>query len=214
MSNVSNVSDYPHTVMSIDIGVIHLGLSVAEISEDFSTKNIIWVDLVDITHFRHRHGEVISEECTLYHTRNFADWVEHFVQDNRVFFDAADLILIEKQPPMGFVVVEQLLFTKFRHKTQLLSPRQIHCYFNFAHLDYDKRKEYAVKIADRELPEHLMEQTHFYTRRHDIADSVCMLLYWMRKKEAEWRRKKRMETLTRDTAGMTVMEKLELFKYL
>jgi hypothetical protein len=196
--------------MTIDIGVIHLGLCVAEISEDFSTKNIVWVDLIDITHFRHRS----DDKCTLHHTRNFADWVEHFVQDHRAFFDASDLILIEKQPPMGFVVVEQLLFSKFREKTQLLSPRQIHCYFNFAHLDYDKRKEFAEKIADRELPEHLLEQTHFYSRRHDIADSVCMLIYWMRKKETEWRRKKRMEALTRDTSGLTVMEKLELFKYL
>lgn len=204
--------EYPYTVTVIDVGVIHLGLCVAEVSEDFTDKRIVWVDLIDITQYTHRM--VPRDECTLYHTRNFADWVNHFVQEHGYFLEVADLILIEKQPPQGFVVIEQLLFHLYRHKTHLMSPRQIHCYLNFSHLDYEMRKEYAVKIADRELPDHLREQTHFYDRRHDIADCVCMLLYYMRRKADEYKRKKRREMLSRDFQGMSVAEKLETFRFI
>lgn len=203
-----------HTILVLDIGVIHLGLLIAEVSEDFSRHDILFVDLINITHFK--HSTISSEECTLYHTRNFADWVDHFLQENRAFFDAADLILIEKQPPQGFVVVEQLIFGKFRAKTQLINPRQVHAYLNFTHLDYEKRKEFACKIADHELPPHLLEQTHFYDRRHDIGDCVCMLLFYMRKKAREWKVKKRREAFEamKDMTGMSVSEKLELFRFI
>lgn len=211
MSCEEEIKSNSHTIMTIDIGVIHLGICVSEVAEDFASHEIIWVDLIDITNYR--HSAVKTSECTLYHTRNFADWVEHFLQENKPFFDAAELILIEKQPPMGFVVIEQLIFSKFRHKTQLVNPRQMLAYFNLSHLEYDKRKEYVVKIADRELPDHLREQTFFYDRRHDIADCVCILIYYIRRKAEEWKRKKRRENLTRDMSGMTVMDKLELFRF-
>lgn len=198
-------------ILSIDIGIIHLAYCVTWVSEDFTEREILWVDMVDITHFR--HSIVKSEECTLYHTRTFCDWVDHFLQEHSCFFDMADIILIERQPPCGHVAVEQLLFSRYRDKTQLIHPRRVHQYLCLSHLDYEHRKEYSVKIADREMPEHLIEQTYFYDRRHDIADSVCIMLYYTHKKKEEYRRKRRMETLTRDMTGMTIMEKLELFRF-
>lgn len=207
-------SNFCHTVMVLDIGVLHMGVCVAEVSEDFSQHNILWVDLVNITKFVHRDIQV--DECPLYHSRNFADWIDHFVLEHLAFFEAADVILIEKQPPQGFVVVEQLIFSRWRHKTQLISPRQVHAYFHFGDADYEKRKQFAIKIADRELPPALLEQSHFYVRRHDIADCVCMLLFYMRRKARDWKREKRKEAFERmmwNNSEMTVAEKLDTFRY-
>lgn len=203
-------------ILCIDIGVIHLGLCVADVSDDFSHHEILFVDLVDITHHHPKWAKTKKSECELHHARQFADWVAHFVENYREFFDAADLILIEKQPPQGFVVVEQLLFAQFREKTQLLNPRTIQAYFGIAHLDYDARKACVEKIADRELPEHLLEQSHFYERRHDIADSVCLLLYYRRRKSDEWKREQRrhmMMNYQRMGDTMTVEQKLECFRF-
>lgn len=204
-------------VMCIDIGVIHLGWCIADVSDDFQNVEILFVDLVDIT-IHHPHFSPLKQsECGMYHARQFADWVAHFVENHRMFFDAADLILIEKQPPQGFVVVEQLLYAQFRHKTQLLNPRTVQAYFGISHLDYEARKRCVEKIADRELPPHLVEQTHLYERRHDIADSICLLLYYRRRKSDEWKREQRRRYLLNTSipgfAGMSAEEKLECFRY-
>lgn len=201
-------------VMCIDIGVIHLGLSVSEVSEDFLHREVVWMDLVDLTAFRHR-APMTREECDLYHTRNFADWVEHFVRDHMEFFDYADLILIEKQPPQGLVAVEQLLFARFRHKTQLIHPRRVHAYLRIGHLDYEDRKKAVVQIVERELCpyEKMLEQFSFYSRQHDVADSLALLLYYCARKSVEYRQQKQREMWSRDETGMTYVERLERFRF-
>jgi len=203
------------SVLSIDVGVSHLGLSVSLLSHEYKLEEIIWVDMIDITSYTHR--KVCREKCTLHHTKTFSDWMEHLYQENRIFFEAVDVILVERQPPMGFVVVEQLIFNKYRDKTVLISPRKVHCHFNISDADYDKRKEYSINIARPYLTETLQEQTTYYERSHDIADSICMLLYWRDKKEKEYLREQRMErlkTITREEwKGKNVFEKLETFRY-
>jgi hypothetical protein len=46
------------------------------------------------------------------------------------FFEMADFILIERQPPMGLTAVEQLIFSRWRDKAILVHPRSMHKYFN------------------------------------------------------------------------------------
>jgi hypothetical protein len=208
--NSENKKDY--VVLSIDVGVIHLGISVSILNHDYTLKDIIWVDNIDITSYEHRSCS--QKDCTLYHTRMFSDWIDHMCQENKIFFDCADYILIEKQPPVGFVVVEQLLFHKYRNKTVIISPRSVHNYLNIGSFDYESRKHLSEKIADRVLPPHLIEQTMMYDRRHDISDSICILLYFMNKKQTEWKRKEMRKNLHKDQDGLDVFEKLELYRFL
>lgn len=198
--------------MCIDIGLVHLGVSVTIVSDDYLSREVIWMDLIDLTAFRHR--DTTRAECTLHHTRNFADWVEHFVQDHLSFFNHADLILIEKQPPQGLVAIEQLLFARFREKTQLIHPRRVHSYLRIGHLSYDERKRAVVSIIHRELSEKMGEQFSFYERKHDIADSLTMMIYYCAQKAFEHRRQVQRELLARDDDGLTILERLERFRYL
>jgi hypothetical protein len=64
--------------------------------------------------------------------------------------------------------------------------------------DYEKRKKCTDKITRMKITdEKLLEQLGFYHRTHDIADSICIMLYWIHKKHEEYiheqRRKRIME---------------------
>lgn len=199
-------------VLSIDVGIIHFGMSLADVNDDGTLVEVFWVDLIDITKFTHRNKEIV---CSLYHTKTISDWVDHLIQENKPFFDKADVILIERQPPLGLVSIEQLIFSKFRSKTHLISPRNVHSYFNISGFDYDQRKIYSERIAFPHIPENLVEQIGYYDRFHDIADSICILLYWCNKKrkayEISERRRRHSEIFNVD--GLNVFEKLERFRY-
>jgi purine-nucleoside phosphorylase len=46
MEGKNNEKDY--VVLSIDVGVIHLGISVSILNHDYTLKEIIWVDNIDM----------------------------------------------------------------------------------------------------------------------------------------------------------------------
>lgn len=208
---IDNEEDGEMYVLSIDIGVINFGITVSKIDKDFNFIEVIWLDLINMTEFKHR--TVSEKECGLYHSRTFSDWLDHVYQDNLKFFEEADFILIEKQPPMGFVAVEQLIFNKYRHKSVLINPRKVHSHFDMVNMDYDSRKVRSQQIA---LPciknKDLLEQLNFYHRLHDICDSLCMLKFWLHKKSLESQYKKRLDRMNKTIIGNGDMNLEEWFE--
>ena len=178
-----------------DICVLHLGISVSVLDEEYNLIEIIWIDLIDITEFT--HGRYVSKDkCELFHTKSFCDWLNHVYQENSDFFEMADYILIERQPPMGLVAIEQLIFSRWRHKAILISPNSMHKYFNIGHYDYEHRKEQTEKIAKKFLTNNdLVEQLGYYHRAHDITDSICLMLFWIHKKQKEYTNKMRKKLI-------------------
>lgn len=179
--------EYAHCVLSIDIGIQHLGVSVTLLNEDYSIMEIIWIDLIDIQKYTHDNGPS-ENECKLPHTKSFCDWITHVFQENSVIFERADVILIERQPPMGLVGLEQLIFSRWRDKAVLVSPNSMHKFFHIGHYDYEQRKEETEKIAHKYLDMHskLSETFDTFERLHDIADSICMMLFWIQSKRIEY----------------------------
>ena len=188
---------YTWCVMSIDIGIHHLGLSMSLLDEEYNLKEITWIDLINITEYDHEHG-LSDEECKLDHTKTFCDWLNHTFQENKGFYEMADYILIERQPPMGFVVIEQLIFSRWREKSILISPNSMHKYFGIGRYDYDQRKECTNIIAKSKITNpHLIEQWGFYHRTHDIADSICIMLFWINRKHEEYMKEERRKRIMR-----------------
>lgn len=203
-----------YTVLSIDIGIHHLGISLAKVNVDFTLKEIVWIDLIDITRYVHRNGPKVKE-CKLHHTKTFSDWVEHVIQENNELFEYSDFILIERQPPLGFVVIEQLIFNKYRHKTYLISPKNVHNYLNITRLDYDKRKEYTVKAANMYLSNYFKQKLLLYERSHDIADSICMMLYWLDKSSKKYRIDMHHKQFCVESSTLeNIFQRLEKFRYI
>jgi hypothetical protein len=168
---------YDKSIMSIDVGVVNLAITVGLITKDYELIEIIWMDVIDITQFQ------CGSECKLYHQKTHTDWIEHCIQNNYHFFHDVDIILIEQQPPMGFVSIEQLIFSKFRSKAILVAPRSVHAHYNMGTLSYEKRKEKCINYAQQLLKFYpdMAEQFTFYSRQHDIGDSLMQMMYFLSK---------------------------------
>ena len=216
----NKINEYTYSVLSIDIGVLNLGLSLSTLDEEFNLIDIVFIDLIDITKFTHNFGPT-KEICNLNHTKTFCDWLNHIFQEN-IFFEQSDFILIEKQPPMGFVAIEQLIFSRWRHKAILISPSSMHKYFDIRNYDYDKRKEYTEKIAKSKITnKSLLKKLTTYHRFHDIADSICLMLYWISKKKTKIQEEKREKILlerrmnaNHNKQNMSINEWFECHRYI
>ena len=149
---------------AIDIGYKNLGLVQAD-----HNMNVSFMKKIDISRLPHKRMEWC--DCKIPHTNEVADLVAHFVQEYQDVLLACDVLLMERQPPGGLTNVETLLLFMFRDKVKLVSPNAMHAHFGMNHLDYEQRKERTVEIASKyvTLPD--------ITRKHDIADALCMILY-------------------------------------
>jgi hypothetical protein len=182
------------------------------LNRDYSFSHIKWIKLIDLTKFT--HFNVSHDECNLHHTATMSDWVDHFLQEYGNDIMEASTILIERQPPGPCVAIEQLFFSKYRDKTILISPRSIHCYFGISSLDYDKRKEFTVKMSLSYLSQELKDELFTFERSHDVADSICMMLYWRQKMEKEYYRQERKKILqTVLDNGVNIFDHLNSFRY-
>ena len=211
MSLLDSDTDYSGflKVLSIDVGVQHLGLSLALVNkDDYTFDRIVDINLVDITKFTHNVCD--KGHCKLLHTKTFYDWLTHVFVEH-LCFEQADVILIERQPPRGFVVVEQVIFGKYREKSWLISPNSIHKYMSIGHLDYEGRKLSTVNMAKKYFTEELKFQLSKYDREHDVADSVCQILYWCDKRTNEYRLEQRKNSF--NLKNIDCIKFLESFRY-
>jgi hypothetical protein len=204
-------------VLSIDIGIVNLGISVGIIDEDFNLKEITYVDLINITQFTHEH-ELEGIECKLLHTKSIADWMEHIFHEHLPLFQQSDYILVERQPPCGLVAIEQLIYYRWREKTILVHPRSMHKYYNIGSYDYEQRKEETMNIATRSYSWHTraIDRYESFERKHDISDSICLMGFWLNKKKQKYIEKKNKERLKKiqlTNTGMNTDEWFEQYRY-
>ena len=180
-------------VLSIDIGIINLGYVYAELIFDHDTNiiknnllidrsdfiSIISCDRVDITTIK--HDKVCFHDCKLHHENCIPDYLDHFIQENEEIFINSDIIIIERQPPVGITNVQDLLFTKFRNKVKLVSPNTIHKFFKMSKCDYDTRKIESLELTNKYLKQFTTFQNN--ERKHDISDAMLMIIYYLTKEK-------------------------------
>lgn len=210
--------EFNKMVLSIDIGIVHLGVSVGFISKDYKLNEIAWVDLINITEFTHDRA-LDSDSCSLYHTRSIADWMEHLFHDHVQLFEDVDYILIERQPPQGIVAVEQLIYYRWRDKCHIISPRSMHKFFQIGNYDYEKRKRLTMHLAYHSCYWHprATEMYNKFERKHDMSDSICLMLFWLNKRREKYlenKRNKRLKEIVLDTKGMTTNDWFEQFRHI
>ena len=147
-------------ILAIDIGYHNMGLVLAD-SEAGPKIEVEYVKKVSLGDYKYIQSN------------DFVDLIPLFVEDHRHIFDAADKILIERQPPGGFQNIEILLHYMFKDKVSLISPVSMHTHFGMRHLDYEERKERTVSMTEKYLKDDIP-----YERKHDIADAFCMIMYY------------------------------------
>lgn len=169
-------------ILIIDVGVQHLGLVLAKVSKNDYNFDIIDINLINIKEYTHNVCPI--EKCELFHTKTFSDWMTHVFREHTAF-EEADTILVERQPPLGFVVIEQLIFNRYRNKTHLIHPRNVHSFMNITHLDYENRKVKSILFAKNYISFDLFKQLYSFERAHDISDGICMIAYWCNKQKKD-----------------------------
>lgn len=160
-------------IIGIDIGYYNLGFVKVHVRDCVPT--VLVAKKIDITNYT--HNTVPRCDCTLHHSREMADYVLHFIQENSPDLRDADKIIVERQPPGGFGAIESLIVAYFRDKVEVVSPNAMHKHFGIGHLSYERRKEKTQQIADPYLS-HIDSYTRL-TRKHDVSDAMCMVLYRM-----------------------------------
>ena len=126
------------TILSIDPGIVQIGIAIGVFSvqsssfwQEMPIEQITEVDLMN----RHVHWrfcktlnliELVNQcdqsRCSLHHTNEMVDRVNHLVQYFPVFH-TVDLILIERQQPGACTDVQNLLMNCLaRNKIVLISP--------------------------------------------------------------------------------------------
>jgi hypothetical protein len=137
--------------------------------------------------------------------------MEH-IYEQHPCFDQADIILIERQPIVGgIVVIEQLIFGKYRHKAKLINPVNVHKFLGIRHLNYDNRKIFSVKFGKQYLDSKLLTDLDSYERQHDITDAIEMLIYWTNKHHNELVQEEYKQSQHKQYKN--VFDKLESFRY-
>lgn len=169
-------------ILSVDIGIKNLGLILLETEQDYTLRDIIWFELIDIT--RHPHLDNDRSCCQLDHSRTISDWLSHVFFLHKELFDLAEVILVENQPLQGHKAVEQLIFHQFRSKVKLIHPRRVHSFMGWSHtLTYEQRKEKSIQVLQYRLGktkrDWLIPQFERLSRKHDISDAFIQALFYL-----------------------------------
>jgi hypothetical protein len=165
-------------ILGIDIGYHNLALVLAECSK---------TDIIEIIDCK----KISLGDYKYIKSNDIVDLVPLMIDDHKFFFQEAEQIVIERQPPGGFTNVECLINYITRHKSLLVSPNAMHAYFGLGHLSYENRKEYTEKIAYPYL-----KDNYYYNkldRKHDIADAICLILFQNNKNTMEFKRNELVE---------------------
>lgn len=163
---IKNIIPGIPTILSIDIGIINMGITKAIIYPTYTFK-IISCRLINILGYTCR-----DKHCTFGHKRSICDCLNHLFKNS--LFDT-DIILLEKQPITGLTSVEELILNKFRTVTCLIYPTSMHIALGIDHLDYEHRKIMTVKFAEKYIS-HFPDFSH--ERKHDMSDSMCFIIYF------------------------------------
>ena len=208
-------------ILAIDVGIINLGYVYAELvieepadgskyknlllnsiyNEDQFTKKCKVIDCnrIDIRKIKHR--KVPFCVCKLHHDNCVPDYLDHFIQE-LPHFNECDILIIERQPPMGIMNVQDLLFKLFRDKVLLISPNSMHKYFKLSS-DYNERKKQSEKLSLDYLID--FENFNKQIRRHDISDAMLMIIYYY---------KISLDDIIKNTTKVNViLDDFEKFKY-
>lgn len=182
--NINNNKNELYT-LGIDVGLYHMGLVGCKISKDFKLLSTEFCELVDITNFKCDKG------CMLFHSKGIADYMTHFFKNYSEYFNKADYIIIERQPPMGLVVIQELIMFNYRAKCILVSPNSMHAHYGIGDLDYESRKIRTIKLTEKLL--YKFESYQKLIRKHDVADALCITKYYLFVKNLEYLEKERLE---------------------
>ena len=200
--------------LSIDVGILNLAiLEIDVIKENHQLKisEIKNCHLINITELVEWCSD---KECTLQHNKCISDYMSHLFK-NYPIFEQADKILVERQPLMGLVAVQEIINYQYSDKVELVSPNGMHAFFGIngksgvAEKDYEMRKNFVTKYAEPYLNK--FKTFNELDRKHDLGDTVCLLKYWLSKENVKLFEEKLQNDFKR--TNVNFIKNMDSYKY-
>lgn len=192
-------------ILGFDIGIINLALVGAYINENYTLNKIDFCELINITDI-----QCNGKDCSIKHDKNVAYYMKHFFRNYKHLLDKADFIVIERQPLVGITDVQEIILYEYENKSELVSPNSMHKFYNINDLEYEKRKERTVKLTQRFLKDFKSFQNN--ERKHDMADALCIIRFWLYNKSETYRLQKMQEEWKKK--NHIFIKNMENFKYI
>ena len=155
-------------IISIDIGLKNLGLVGMRHGNVNLCKKLDIKAMCEYCNIK---------DCNLYHNLCMSDYVSHFIKRYQRYLNNADVILIERQPPTGFISIQELIVFQYRDKIKMISPNAMHKYFDITHYDYERRKKFVTQYAEKALK--MFPDFKRNRRKHDVSDAYCMIIFYI-----------------------------------
>ena len=182
-------------IISIDIGFEHFAIVGANVSEPYDLRSTRFEEPYDLRSTRFSEPYKLEDvtlckliniknlmldcsdaDCKLKHALCISDYMAHLFKLYHDFFEKADIILIERQPPQGFIAVQELILFTYRDKSILVSPNSMHKHFSMSKVQ-KLRKMFTEKFSKERLqsfPDYANNE-----RKHDMGDAYCILVYYL-----------------------------------
>lgn len=162
-------------ITSIDVGLIHLGLVSAHYNEKkhkiTKIKHCELINLTKMATYCKRNKCPYRDKKS----KSVSHYLWHMFKKYKPLFGMSNIILLERQPHVGFTNVEQIFQYQFPDKSILINPRSMHKFLKIGDLDYEERKEATTKIANKYLGK--LPNFKKNERKHDMSDAMCMILF-------------------------------------
>lgn len=192
-------------ILSIDIGHDHLGLVGGIVWENYKLDRIFLCKLINI---KSLVTECDIPNCPLKHSLSISDYMSHLFMIYQSDFEEANCILVERQPPTGFIAIQELVLFKYREKTHLISPNSVHKHFGMSK-NQKFRKIFTTKFSHKDL--HSFEDYQLNPRKHDLGDAYCILIYYLSNKQIKYNND--LDILEKNKNFKSIILKLESLKF-
>jgi len=173
-------------ITAVDVGVTNFAFVKCEV-EDNEITRVVLAERLDLAVV----GACEDPTCSLrIHGKNATSRLLHLDRDRPEILKC-DILLVEQQPLVGMKGVEQALCALASTEVKLVSPRSMHHHFGIGRLSYDERKKETTEIASVLLdgfvtPAHPRGWAD-ETRKHDIADAMCIMIFYLHCRRAKAR---------------------------
>lgn len=201
--------------ISIDVGILNLAILEIDIKKEkhcLKISEITNCHLINITEL----VEWCSDKtCTLQHNKCISDYMSHLFKEYPIF-DKADKILVERQPLFGLTAVQEIINYQYSNKVELVSPNGMHAFFGInkksgdSEKDYEMRKNFVTKYSEPYLNK--FKIFNELDRKHDLADTVCLLKYWLSKENETLFKEKIEKDFKKTHSGF--IKNMESFRYI
>jgi hypothetical protein len=170
-------------ITSVDVGVSNFAFVKCEVEENEIVR-VLLAERLDLAVV----GACGDPACSLrVHGKTASSRLLHLTRDRPEIL-SCDLLLVEQQPIVGMKDVEQTLCALATSDVKLISPRSMHAHFRIGNLSYKERKKETVEIASPLIAAFLTE-----ARKHDMADAMCILMYYLHGRRVDAEEKARAQ---------------------